>query len=295
MQGAVSNILMLVPAVVVGAAVYLLARRFQERVGDRLSSLAYADAEYLYTMGERMFKDWPLTRCRQAVWLGGLLGLVLGLLITWQLAWPTRIVSAVVLGWLGMRLPRLLVNLMHRRYVERFQDQFVDALVMMSSALRSGLSLNQGIELVHEEMPEPTSQEFGLVLRQNRMGKSIDEALAAMSERIPSEDLALFVNSVLVLRETGGNLAETFDTIVFTISERDKVRGKIKTLTAQGVAQGVILIAMPFVMGAVLHILNPEYMRPMFTTTLGWIMLGFMVALLAAGALMIRKIVSIEV
>ncbi len=289
------SLMMIIPGLVFGLAVYLLGRRLFEGFWNRLGGRVYSDAEYVYTLAERMFKDWPLARCQQAVWLFGLVGVLVGLLSTLHLSWLTTIVGALLLGWLGMKLPRALINFMHRRYVDKFEDQFVDSLVMMSSALRSGLSLNQGIELVAEEMPEPTSQEFGLVLRENRMGKTIDEALAAMAERIPSEDLNLFVNSVLILRETGGNLAETFDTIVFTVSERDKVRGKVKTMTAQGVAQGAILIAMPFVMAAVLHVLNPEYMRPMYTTTLGWVMLGFMLVLQALGAFMMRKIISIEV
>lgn len=289
------GLMMIIPGLAFGLAVYLLGRRFFDGFWNRLGGRVYSDAEYIYTLAERMFKDWSLARCQQAVWLCGLAGVAVGLLSTMHLSWLTTVVGALLLGWLGMKLPRAAVNFMHRRYVDKFEDQFVDSLVMMSSALRSGLSLNQGIDLVAEEMPEPTGQEFGLVLRENRMGKTIDEALAAMAERIPSEDLNLFVNSVLILRETGGNLAETFDTIVFTVSERDKVRGKVKTMTAQGVAQGAILIAMPFVMAAVLHVLNPEYMRPMYTTTLGWVMLGFMLVLQALGAFMMRKIINIEV
>ncbi len=166
---------------------------------------------------------------------------------------------------------------------------------MAASALRSGLSLPQALDLVTREMPAPIGQEFALALKEQRVGKTLEEALDAMADRLPSLDLALVVNAVLVLRETGGNLSETFDTIVHTISERDKVRGKIKTLTAQGVAQGIILTGMPFVLAWVLHLLNPDYMRPLFTTLAGWVLLFFMGLMLLVGGLMIRKIVSIDV
>ena len=285
----------LAAALVAGAAVYLFSLRFMDTVWAALSRRALGDAEYIFRKLDLMFKETTLRRCQQVVWGSGLFGLVLGVLVTWHLNWLFLILFSLIIAYLCLRIPRRVVDFMHERYLGRFQDQFVDALVMMSSALRSGLSLVQAMDLVVKEMPAPTSQEFGLTLRQHNLGQSLDEALEAMAERVPSDDLGLFVNSVVVLRETGGNLAETFDTIVFTVSERDKVRGKIKTLTAQGTAQGVILICMPFVMAVVLQILNPDYMRPMFTTVLGWIMLGFMVMLLALGGMMIRKIVNIDV
>jgi len=127
------------------------------------------------------------------------------------------------------------------------------------------------------------------------MGKTLDDALSAMGDRLPSLDLAIVVNAVLILRETGGNLSETFDTIVYTITEREKVKDKIRTLTAQGKAQGVILISMPFVMAYLMNLVNPEYMEPLFTTLLGWLLLLFMCLMLLAGGLLIRKIITIDV
>lgn len=274
---------------------YLLGRHYAERIWGLLWRRGQEDAERIHQLLAGMFKQTPLPRCRIMVWGGSLLGGLLALLFTWGLAWPATAAFTLIAAWLAGRVPLRLVKSMRAKYITRCEDQLCDALTMMASALRSGLSLPQGLDLVAREMPQPISQEMGLVLNQQKMGRSLDDALSELAERVPSDDLVLAVNAVLILRETGGNLSETFDTIVYTISERDKVRGKIKTLTAQGVAQGVILTAMPFVLGWVLHLINPDYMRPMFTSVLGWIMLGFMGALLAVGGMMIRKIVTIDV
>lgn len=282
-------------ALLAGLAAYLLAGRYGQRLWAAFQRRGEGDAVFIHETCERLFREIPLAHCRLMVWGSALAGLALGAGLTWHLAWPALAFFSLVLGYVAWGLPRRLAAYLGRRYVGRFADQLVDALTMLASALRSGLSLPQSLDMVGREMPNPMSQELALVLKEQQMGRSLDEALEALATRVPSEDLGLVVNSVLILRETGGNLAETFDTIVYTISERDKVRGKIKTLTAQGVAQGMILTAMPFVLAWVLYLINPDYMRPLFTTALGWVMLGFMGLLLTIGGLMIRKIVSIDV
>ena len=282
-------------AVLLAGAVYLLFRRWGDTIWERLSKRLRGDAEYLHRTLGLMFSDWSLSRCRLIVYGSAALGFLVGGLFTFALHWLPNILFALMVAWLFSKMPKLAVKQAHKRYVARFEDQIVDALTMAASALRSGLSLPQALDLITKEMPSPINQEFELALKEQQMGKTLDEALESMTARLPSEDLNLVVSAVLVLRETGGNLSETFDTIVYTISEREKVRGKIKTLTAQGVAQGIILVCMPFVMAWVLHILNPDYMRPMFTTLAGWIFLGFMCLMLFVGALMIRKIVTIDV
>lgn len=276
-------------------AVFLLGRRFGDRLWAVIWRRGQEDAEWVHASLSAMFRELPLDRCRLMVRGASLLALLLLAFLTWSLSWPVTVGFSVLAAWLAGRLPRRVVEHLRRRYVARFEDQLTDSLTMLASALRSGLSLPQGLDLVAREMPAPMSQEIGLVLNQQKMGMSLDQALEELGRRIDSDDLALVVNAVLILRETGGNLSETFDTIVHTISERDKVRGKIRTLTAQGVAQGMILTAMPFVLAWVLHLINPDYLRPMFTSVLGWIMLGFMALLLAVGGMMIRKIVTIDV
>ncbi len=256
---------------------------------------AAREADYLERTLGLMFRPLALSRCRLVVFAATGLGALVGGQLAMGLSLLPQVLVAFFFAWLFSRLPRQVVRSLHRRYLERFDDQLADALTMAASALRSGLSLPQALDLVTREMPAPIGQEFALALKEQRVGKTLEEALDAMADRLPSLDLALVVNAVLVLRETGGNLSETFDTIVHTISERDKVRGKIKTLTAQGVAQGIILTGMPFVLAWLLHLLKADYMRPLFTTLAGWVLLFFMGLMLLVGGLMIRKIVSIDV
>jgi tight adherence protein B len=134
-----------------------------------------------------------------------------------------------------------------------------------------------------------------LVLSQNKLGISLEDALGNLAVRMRHEDIEMFTTAVNILKETGGNLAETFETIANTIRERIKVESKIAAMTAQGVMQGVVVVIMPFALGAVLYAIDPVKMTPMFTTIPGWIMLMMMMTLQAVGAFAIWKIVQIRV
>jgi tight adherence protein B len=195
----------------------------------------------------------------------------------------------------GYRLPRAVVQAMWTRRVNMFGEQMLDALIFMSNGLRSGLSLVQSMDMVKEELPNPISQEFALVMSQQRLGVPLEDALLALEERIGSEDLQIMVTSINILRQSGGNLTETFDTIAMTIRERKKVEGKIKSLTAQGVSQGVIIVCMPFVLGWILYIMDPGLIRRLWTTWPGLIMVCIMLMLQVIGGVMIKKIVKIDV
>ncbi len=204
---------------------------------------------------------------------------------------PLGLVTAVV-GW---KAPKPVVDWMYRRRVNRFVMQMVDALSLMSNGLKSGLSVAQSMGLVAQEMPNPIQQEFNLVLSQNKLGVSLEEAFTALSIRIKADDVEMFVTSVNILKETGGNLAETFDTIVSTIRERLKVENKINALTSQGIYQGAFVMAIPPLLGAVFYQTDPEFMKPLFTTWMGWVIIMVILGLEAIGFVVIMKIVKIEV
>lgn len=195
----------------------------------------------------------------------------------------------------GYNFPRFLANWQWNRRIDLFETQMLDGLAFMSNGLKSGLSLVQSMDMVRQELPNPIAEEFGLVMSQQRVGMHLDEALIAMEDRLGTEDLRIMVTSILILRQSGGNLSETFDTISYTIRERKKVEGRIKTLTAQGVSQGVIIVCMPFVLAFVLWVIDPVLMSRMWTTALGWGFILGMLVLQAAGAWLIRKIVLITV
>jgi tight adherence protein B len=199
---------------------------------------------------------------------------------------------SMISGWL---LPRPIIDLLFQRRCNQFVEQMVDGLSLMSNGMRSGLSVVQSMGLVAQEMPKPIQQEFNLILSQNKLGVSLEEAFLNLSRRIPTDEVEMFVTSVNILKETGGNLAETFDTITTLIRERIKVEGKIKAMTAQALGQGVILMLVPPFMAIVLTQTDPEIMKPMFTTPMGWAILSGIVILEVLAFFMIRKVTSIDV
>jgi tight adherence protein B len=197
-----------------------------------------------------------------------------------------------VAGW---AIPLALTRMVYDRRCNLFVEQMVDGLTIMANGIKSGLSVTQSMERVSDNLGQPISQEFSLVLSQIRLGRSVEDALIEMGERIPRPDVQMFVTSINILKETGGNLAETFTTICLTIRERQKIEKKIQAMTAQGLMQGIIVTLVPIVMLIVFSLVNPGYVKPLFSTTLGVIILIMMFGLQFIGGLTIRKIVKIKV
>jgi tight adherence protein B len=148
---------------------------------------------------------------------------------------------------------------------------------------------------VANDMPAPISEEFRRVVIEIGLGVALDAALNNMLRRVRSQDLDLMITAISVQHEVGGNLAEVLDTISFTIRERVRIQGEIKTLTAQGEITGYVLSALPFVLTIVLFLLNREYMSRMFTTTCGWIMSSVAVGIIIIGFIIMRRVVRIEI
>jgi tight adherence protein B len=171
----------------------------------------------------------------------------------------------------------------------------VDGLTIMSNGIKSGLSITQSMERVVMNMTGPIAQEYTLVLNKIRLGMSVEEALNEMGDRVPRQDVQMFVTAVNILKETGGNLSETFSTIVMTIRERQKVEKKIQAMTAQGLMQAVIITLVPFVLLIIFLVIDPNYVKPLFSTPLGWIALAIMLGLQVIGGVMMKKIVTIRV
>jgi tight adherence protein B len=171
----------------------------------------------------------------------------------------------------------------------------VDGLQLLANGIRAGLSVPQALGMIVDEMPAPISQEFNIILQQNRIGVPLEECFENLATRVPTEDNDMFVSSVNILRETGGNLAETFDTIVDVIRERVRLQQKIDTYTAQGMFQGMVIGAMPYALGFIYYMQDPKSMTPLFTTPIGLTMLFFAVGLDALGLYVIMKIVKIKI
>lgn len=207
--------------------------------------------------------------------------------------------GSLLMAFIGLVLGYIIPILIVKRKIslrrKKFNSQIADALVLISSSLRSGYSFMQAIEMVGREMHPPISEEFYRVLREINLGVTTDEAMNHMAERIDSVDLDLVVTAVLIQRQIGGNLTEILDNIANTIRERVKITGHIRTLTAQGRLSGAIIGLLPFVMALVIYIINPMYITPLFTQPMGQLMLGAAFVNEFIGIMLIRNIVNIKI
>ena len=195
----------------------------------------------------------------------------------------------------GLVLPAMRVRHLQQARYRKFNSQLPDGIMILSSCLKGGLSLLQAIETVVDEMPLPISQEFGMVIKENKMGISLEQSLAHLGRRMLSEDLNLMNTAILVARETGGNLPQVFSRLVNTIRSKANINETVRTMTLQGRVQGVILSSMPFVFSLFLYKINPKMFEQMFETEAGRLMLGAAVVLQIIGILLIRIFSRVEV
>lgn len=232
-----------------------------------------------------------------------LAGLVVGALAYWLFdgGWLLTIVGFII----GLQIPRIYLNVVANRRIAAFNNQLSDTINLWVNALRSGYSVLQSMETIASEMPPPVSTEFERVVQEVRLGISLADALENMVRRMPSEDLDLVVTAVNIQREVGGSLADVLDNISFTIRERVRIKGEIRTLTAQGRLSGWIIGLLPIALTLIIYAINPEYISrlwaqappyvPGTSIPAGWIAIGVSVIMVLAGVWLIRRIVDIEV
>ncbi|MBI5366672.1 MAG: type II secretion system F family protein [Planctomycetes bacterium] len=195
-------------------------------------------------------------------------------------------------GYFG---PHALLAWFRKRRKEKFGQQLVDALDNMSNSLKAGYSLPQAFELIEREMEAPISQEVRILNRETRLGLPQEQALRNMYARCQSEDLDLVITAIVISRELGGNLTEVFENIAKVIRERFRIEGKIQALTSQGKLQGLVVSVMPIFLGFAINAVNPELMKPMYTTLPGWGVMILIAILLYVGYWFIKKITTIDV
>ncbi len=195
----------------------------------------------------------------------------------------------------GLLVPKLWIKVVRARRLKLFNAQFMDAIGGISNALKSGLSLQQAIGRIGMHYPAPLSQELSMVSKETALGVPLEQSLENLCVRVGSEDLDLFVTATAIVRDTGGNLSEMFDTIADTLRERNTIQGKIQALTAQGRLQGIVIGLMPVALGIILYKLDPNLIIPLFQDPIGWVILTMIVLFEAIGAFFIRKIVRIDV
>ena len=201
-------------------------------------------------------------------------------------------IAATIVGW---KIPRPAVDFFEEKRKKKYQLQMVDALNLLANGIRAGLTMPQAIGMVVDELPAPVSQEFNLVLQQAKIGVPLDEALENLKKRVYTEDNEMFVTSVNILRETGGNLAEVFDTITLVIRERVRLQLKIDTYVASGKMQAYIIGCMPFAMIVMFGSGDPDYYPLLFGTVLGIVALLLICGMVGLGMFVILKIIDIKV
>jgi tight adherence protein B len=188
-----------------------------------------------------------------------------------------------------------LINFLGSREKARFEKQLPDTLTLLSTSLRAGYSLLQAIEAVAQEAPNPTAREFGRAIAEARLGRQVTDAMNGITIRTQSKDFEWAAMAVDIQREVGGNLAEVLQTVADTMMARNRLRGEIMALTAEGRISAIVLGGLPFAIGGFLFVSNPDYMAPLFASPSGWIAIGVGLLLMAMGMLWLRKIVNIEV
>ena len=318
-----TNVLLVVVGVVVflaaEAAYYLVVYRGEQRRHElrrRLKSLGMQTAGASLLRERRMarspsldalLRPWPFAQRLEelllktdlnwtvAFTLALCIGLAVGLTMLLVMPLHSVILSALVGIPLGGAIPILIVlNARVRRSI-KISQQLPDALEMMVRSLRAGHGISSGFKLVAEEMPAPVAVEFGRCFEEQNFGVDFREAITHMTERVPDNlDLKLFAVSVIIQRETGGNLVEILDQIATTIRDRFRFYGKLRALTAEGRLSGYILGALPFLCLLFVGLMNPQYLVPMVTDTIGRLMALGGLVMWALGILWMRKLSQVD-
>jgi tight adherence protein B len=238
-----------------------------------------------------------------AIWAGTIVGLpilffILGFVVK-SLQSPLMLLLAIVLGFF---LPRFWLGRRKSSRLSAFNKALPDTITLIANALRAGSSFLQAVELVVRESRPPISTEFGRVIREVNLGLSFEVALENMVRRVRSDDLELMATAIAIQHQVGGNLAEILDSIAFTIRERVRIKGEIRTLTAQQRMSGYVVGGLPIVLALFIYVVAPNFFTPMFQKPpevigipTGVILIGVAGVMMAIGFVFIRKIVDIEV
>jgi len=192
-------------------------------------------------------------------------------------------------------LPRMLYAWLRQRRLCRFEEQLPDALMMLAGGLRAGVGLSSAIAQLVAEGKPPLVQEFSLMLREQRLGVTLEQSLANLGRRVPTQTTILVVSAMRIASETGGGLAETMERTSHTVRSRLQMEGKIRALTAQGKLQAWVVGALPVALMLVLNRMEPDAMAHLWNERIGWATLAVLAVFEGLGIYVIRRIVAIDV
>jgi len=209
--------------------------------------------------------------------------------------WMVNIYVAPIVAAVSLYAPFMWLFWKKNKRLKRLANQLPEAMELIARALRAGHSLAAGLHVVSEEMPAPISKEFGRVYEEQNLGISLEDSLKSLTDRVPNLDLRFFVTSVIIQRQTGGDLAEILDRIGYVIRERIKILGQVKALTAEGRLSGIVLIALPIGLFVLMLWMKPDYIEMLWKEDMGIKMsIGAIVSMLI-GSYAIKKIIDIKV
>lgn len=245
-------------------------------------------AERLELLIEQAQVDITVARLMTYSLVAGVFGTALGILMLGPALAP--MMSAI-----GLVTPVFVVYVLRQQRSTKLSEQLPDALDMMSRSLRAGHALPSSFKLVATEMPAPVSIEFGRAFEEQNLGLPFERAVVQMTRRAPTNgDLKLFAVSVIIQKETGGNLVEIIEKIAETIRSRYRFYGKLKALTAEARVSAWVIGALPFVAGMATFVVNPEYMSQLFTKPMGKMFLAYSVCSWAFGVFLLRKTAQVD-
>lgn len=207
----------------------------------------------------------------------------------------SNLVFLILGGIIGYMAPKVWLKRKIRLRIEKFNEGLPDMITTIVGSLRSGYSFSQALKTVAEECESPIKEEITLMLKEMNYGINMEEALYNLSGRMPSNDLEMLIQSVLIQRQVGGNLASVLDIIVKTIRDRNKIQRQVHTLTSQGRLSGKVIGSLPIVLGGVIYLINPEYMNALFSNAIGIVIMSAGIISGVIGFVLIHKLTKIEV
>ena len=234
--------------------------------------------------------EWTVSHVLLACALSGALAFFAMGSLANQPAW-----IAALAGAAGATVPLLYLSHRRSRRLAHLERQLPDALDLVTRALRAGHSFASSVQMIGEEMSDPIATEFRMVADEVNFGVSLQQALTNLSERVPLTDLRYFVVSVLIQRDSGGNLTEVLGNLSRLIRDRLKLLARVRVLSSEGRLSAWILGLMPFALAGLINAFNPEFMSPLWEDPMGLVVVKYMLGLMAVGVLILRKIVKIRV
>ncbi|MFT6390059.1 MAG: tight adherence protein B [Cellvibrionaceae bacterium] len=227
------------------------------------------------------------------LFLFNIIAMILIPLISYMMS--SSLITSIVVLVVIMFLPFRLYRRMRKKRLAKIEKQLPDALVMISGTLAAGGSLAMALDAVVKDQPAPISQEFMLFTREQRIGVEFEKSLRNMERRIPNADLIMFTSALKISREVGGDLSDVINTLAETLRRKSTMEGKIESLTSQGKMQGIVMTALPIMIGGILFFIEPVAMQKLFTTNIGWVVVSVVVVMEALGYFFISKVTNINV